>query len=64
MTLTSPNHTLPDYVIAQINSLGGPPLPMQQTGPTLKVTIENMDASTARISGWRVASSLAGLTRY
>ena len=58
MTVKTPDAPLPDYVIAQINSLGGPPLPMSQSGPALKVILENMDASNARISGCRVAHAL------
>lgn len=49
---------LSDIIIEQINSLGGPPLPLGLPVPLLKVAMENVTASRTAPVSCRVASTL------
>lgn len=55
----SPITFIPDAVIQQINSLGGPTLPTGVSNQTLKVIMENIAASEAALSSCRVAWAMA-----
>jgi hypothetical protein len=50
---------LSDVAIQQINSLGGPPLPLGVSPQNLKVIMENVSASQSPLSSCRVAMALA-----
>jgi hypothetical protein len=50
---------LSDAAIQQINSLGGPPLPMGVSPQQLKVIMENVAASQSPLSSCRIAIALA-----
>lgn len=49
---------LSDVAIQQINSLGGPPLPMGVSPQKLKVIMENVAASQSPFNRCRVALTL------
>jgi len=55
-TITRPVPT--DMAIAQINSLGGPPLPTGMSAPTLQVILENRSAAQVAQAGYRIANAL------
>ncbi|HEY9746993.1 MAG TPA: hypothetical protein V6C99_12335 [Oculatellaceae cyanobacterium] len=58
--MAKPNKTmLPDSVIHQINSLGGPPLPTGISAKTLKVILENRASAEAKLYNCHVATKLA-----
>jgi hypothetical protein len=50
---------LSNSAIQQINSLGGPPLPMGASPTTLKVILENRAASQSPPSSCRIAMAIA-----
>ncbi len=49
---------LSEVVIRQINSLGGPELPVGLSTAEMSVLLENIAASHARISGCRIATAM------
>jgi hypothetical protein len=54
---TSPS-LLSDVAIQQINSLGGPPLPMGVSPEQLKVIMENVSASQSPFNSCKAALTL------
>ena len=53
------NSVLSDIAVQQINSLGGPPLPLGVSMQTLKIIMENVAASQVPTSTLQVALALA-----
>lgn len=57
------NHSLlSDDAIQQINSLGGPPLPLGVSPQKLRVIMENVAAAQTQLSSCRVATAM--VARY
>jgi len=50
--------TLSDAAIKDINSLGGPPLPLGVSPQQLRVILENVAASQTQLSNCRIASAI------
>jgi len=50
---------LSDAAIQQINSLGGPPLPLGVSPQKLRVIMENVSSAQSTLSSLRVATALA-----
>jgi hypothetical protein len=54
---------LSDTAIQQINSLGGPPLPLGVSPQKLRVIMENVSASQVSLSNLRIATALSARHR-